>query len=106
VQLAEYSAGFMTPDAAESSGRPIGGTTHPSELSFGDDVNQMTHELLRLAPSMWRLAHHSNPEQEADRCEPSRARGGVRTRTGLPPVDFESNAFAVRPLEPGRNFAA
>ena len=83
----------------------MGGTTHPLELSFGDNVNQMTHELLRLAPAMWRLAHDSNPEQQADRCGSSRARGEVRTRTGLPPVGFESTASAVPPLEPGRNFA-
>ena len=84
MQLAEYSAGFMTPDVGVERAVSMGGTTHPSELSFGDNVNQMTHELLRLAPATWRLAHDSNPEQQADRCGSSRARGEVRPRTGFP----------------------
>jgi hypothetical protein len=33
------------------------------------------------------------------------ARGESRTRTGLPPVDFESTASAIPPLGPGGNFA-
>src|SRR5204863_5892396 len=33
------------------------------------------------------------------------ARGASRTRTGLPPVDFESTASAIPPLGPRGNFS-
>jgi hypothetical protein len=42
---------------------------------------------------------------EVTRCGERSARGEIRTRTGLPPVDFESTASAVPPLGPSGNIA-
>ena len=52
---------------------------------------------------LWRSSHDSSRDglSESARDEGKKslsARGEIRTRTGLPPVDFESTASAVPPL--------